>query len=452
MAQAVAQLIKQGVDLQNRGRVIEAGQIYQRVLAAEPHHASALHLSGTVAFFQNDFETAISQISQAIERSPNHAVFHHNLAGALCAVGRFDEARHHYWNALHLRPDYAEAFFNFAEILNGTDQSVPLSALENLLAQPSVKSSDRSFLHFAAGKWYDDRGEYDRAFFHYREGNAQLEDPFDPEALDAYVDELITVFNREMLTQRFTEGFENDLLVFIMGMPRSGTTLIEHVMAAHTVVFGAGELPYVNSISAQLTQYSGTQHSYPTCVRSVPAATLRGLGRALIDCLRPLSPQAFRIVDKYPLNFFHAGLLTLLLPNARIVHCRRNALDTCLSCYFKRFRSSHQAFSNNLVHLGRYYRAYERLMTHWRHTLPNQMFEVDYKAMVTDHEATCRKLIDFIGLTWDPQCLRAHETKRTVTTASQLQVRQPVYRSSLDRWRNYEKHLGPLQTALYSSG
>lgn len=448
MAKAVAQLIKQGVELQNRGRVNEAGQIYQQVLAAEPKHASALHLSGTVAFFQNDFETAINQISQAILYSPNHAVFHHNLAGALCAVGRFDEAREHYWTALHLRPNYAEAFFNFAEILSGTEPTVPLKALENLLAQPGVKRQDRSFLHFAAGKWYGDRGEYDRAFFHYREGNAQLDEQFDPDVLDGYVDALIATFDHKTITQRFTEGFEHDLPIFVVGMPRSGTTLVEHVMASHPLVFGAGELPYLSNIADQLPQYTHPQNTYPKCIRSLPASLQRGFGKGLIEQLQSLNSKALRIVDKYPLNFFHAGLIALMLPNARIIHCRRNVLDTCLSCYFKRFRSSHQAFSNNLIHIGQYYRAYKRLMTHWRNTLPNQMFELDYETMVTDHEATCQKLIDFIGLPWNPDCLRAYETKRVVTTASQIQVRQPVYRSSIDRWRHYEKHLGPLQTAL----
>ncbi|MEO1295946.1 MAG: sulfotransferase, partial [Cyanobacteria bacterium J06636_16] len=252
MAEAVAQLIKQGLNLQNRGRVSDAEQVYQRVLAAEPDHAAALHLLGTVALYQQDFDAAINRINQAIARSPKQAMFHHNLGAALRAVGRFDEAQEHYWQALHLQPDYAEAFFNLSAILRGTEPHAPLDALEDLLAKPGTGPEERCFLHFAAGKWYDDRSEYDRAFFHYREGNALRESTFAPDAFEHYVDELIAVFDWAFIERRQHDGFAHDLPVFVIGMPRSGTTLLEQVLAAHPQVLGAGELPSINSLDLAL--------------------------------------------------------------------------------------------------------------------------------------------------------------------------------------------------------
>ena len=232
-----------------------------------------------------------------------------------------------------------------------------------------------------------------------------------------------------------------------MGFPRSGTTLVEQILASHPKVFGAGELPDIPSIANTLPRHVPGNGSYPTCAPHLAPDAFRGFGEAYLRRTRQINATAERIVDKMPTNYLHVGLIRLLLPSARAIHCRRNALDTCLSCYFQRFRTGHE-FSYELRHLGSCYQNYERLMAHWCHVLSDHILELDYETLTDELEPSARNLLAFCGLEWDDRCLEFHRTQREVATASNWQVRRPVYRSSVGRWRNYETHLGPLRQAL----
>lgn len=258
---------------------------------------------------------------------------------------------------------------------------------------------------------------------------------------------VLGAFDKVTLATRAAEGNESALPVFVVGMPRSGTTLVEQILASHSLVHGAGELHDVQDIARTLPRHTPAGTPYPACVHELDGTIMRGFGDAYVRSVRTLSQDSLRIVDKMPLNYLFLGLLALLLPNAHIVHCRRNPLDTCLSCYFQRFRGS-QEYSYDLGHLGRYYILYRQLMDFWVDTLPLPILHVDYEELVADPETIARELVAFCGLKWQERCLDFHCADRAVTTSSNWQVRRPVYRTAVERWRNYAPHLGPLRAAL----
>jgi len=227
----------------------------------------------------------------------------------------------------------------------------------------------------------------------------------------------------------------------------SGTTLVEQILASHPDVFGAGELRDIRSIVGTISKYDKNQSSFPDYIRTIDGKVLKGFAEAYLKRIRSLHSSSLRVVDKMPQNFLFLGLIAIMFPNASVVHCRRNPLDTCLSCYFQRFRMR-QEYSFDLAHLGNYYRYYQDLMDHWRETLPIRIFDISYEDIVSDPEPQCRALLEYCGLNWDDRCLSFHKTQRPLTTASNLQVRQPLYNSSVERWRRYESHLGPLVAAL----
>ncbi len=230
-------------------------------------------------------------------------------------------------------------------------------------------------------------------------------------------------------------------------MMRSGTTLAEQILASHPQIHGAGELDTLGRLAGSLPRRLATQIPYPECVAHLDAATARAVAADYLEVLKQHGGAAERVVDKMPLNFLGLGLIATLLPRARIVHCRRDPMDTCLSCFFRDFTTSF-TFKYDLRDLGLYYREYERLMAHWRRVLPLPIFELQYEELTAAPEAVSRRLVAFCGLDWDERCLRFHETERPVRTASTAQVRQPMYQSAVGRWRRYEKHLGPLMAAL----
>jgi hypothetical protein len=230
-------------------------------------------------------------------------------------------------------------------------------------------------------------------------------------------------------------------------MMRSGTSLVEQILASHPRVFGAGELPDVGLLLKELPQRLGTAQEYPECASLLDAPISRSLAEKYLAKLRHLGGQAARVVDKMPFNYLRLGLIAALFPVAKIIHCRRDPLDTCLSCYFQNFSGSHP-YTFDLSDLGYYYREYQRLSAHWTNVLPLKVFDLNYESLTADLENESRRLLDFCGLDWDDRCLRFNETQRVVRTSSVLQVRQPIYRNSIGKWKQYEAHLQPLIEAL----
>ena len=441
------QAIKDGIALQTQGKLLEAAETYAALLRDDPQNADAWHLLGTIEIERRNLDNAFNLVSKALAIQPDSPVFHHNIAYIHGALGRLTEAETHYRRSIALSPGYAEAYFNLSGSAKFTTDDPIIPNLETLLGHDGFSDRDRCFLHFAAGKIYDDIGDTDTAFAHYRAGNAAKGAQTNPAYSRDYIDALIQVFDAEFLRSRAGIGSRSERPVFIVGMPRSGTSLAEQILASHGAVHGAGELADLDSIAKALPEHAAEPVSYPRCLTTLDGRHITGLADAFLRRLAEMAPAAERVVDKAPLNFRHLGLIALMLPAACVIHCRRDPLDTCLSCYFQNFARG-QEYSFDLAELGRFYSDYRRLMDHWRAVLPLRIFELDYEDLVRRPEPVSRALVDFCGLDWDPACAQAHRTARSVRTASRWQVRQPIYGSSVGRARAYARHLGPLIDAL----
>ena len=272
---------------------------------------------------------------------------------------------------------------------------------------------------------------------------------FDEQRHVHYVSSLMDIYTPELFQRHRDHGSNSELPIFIVGTPRSGTTLIEQVLAAHPRVHGAGELKFIGERVQSLPQRMGRSIAYPQCVKSLTPELISEFAKAYLEHLRGHSAAAnvLRVTDKMPINFYHIGLIAVLFPRARIIHCRRDPLDACLSMYFQSFTEGYH-YSYDFADLGVFYRQYRRLMDHWRRVLFGRLIEIDYEDIVNHQEASSRQLVDACGLDWDDACLRFYEHNRPVRTGSGWQVRQPIYKTSVKRWKNYEQHLGELVDAL----
>ncbi len=439
--------LKEGVAHQKAGRLKEAERIYRALLEEDPQRADAWNNLGLLYLDRRDTEKAVAYIGRALKINPGGPAFHHNIAGAYGRLGDLEKAESHYREAIRLEPSYASAYFNLTGIAKFSEGDPALGGIEKLLEKSALSPEDRCYLGFAAGKILDDLGDYDRAFSHYREGNAAKEVRFDRKEHERRTDDLIRIFDREYFEAHSDFGIIDVVPIFVIGMPRSGTSLVEQTLASHPKIHGAGELYDVHAIARALPRHVKGGQGYPACMKAIDHAAAEGFALEYLKQTLRLAPKAKRIVDKHPLNFLNLGLIHLMFPKARVIHCRRDVLDTCLSCYFQNFTNG-QEYSFDPEDLGFYYRHYRRLMTHWTKVLPEKPFDLNYEELVADHEPVARKLLAFVGLDWHDDCAAFHRTERTVQTASRWQVRQPIYRTSVRRWRNYERHIGPLIDAL----
>ncbi len=447
------QALKQGIALQKAGRLLGAAQVYSRLLQEDDRNADAWHLLGTVELGRGNFDAAETLIAKAMALQPDNAIFHHNLAYVLGAQSRSEEAEASYRRAIALDPDYAEAHFNLAQSVRAQPGDPLIASVERLLAKPGLSASARCYLGFAAGKVYDDLGDHDRAFRHFLAGNRAKGARPNPAYSSAYLDRILETCRHAPLVGPPKPVAGQTDPVFIVGMPRSGTSLVEQVLASHPAVFGAGELPYIDRIAEALGSHCDGEAVYPECLSAVPEAVRAGFAATYRKESLAAAADAKLVTDKAPLNFRHLGLIALLFPGARIVHCRRDPLDTCLSCFFQNFAKG-QEYSFDLAELGRFYRAYRKMMAGWAEVLPIEVLDLDYEELVADLEGVGRRLLAYCGLDWHPDCARFFETRRPVLTASRVQVRRPLYSSSIGKWRRYAGHLRPLIEALgpYAKG
>ena len=364
-----------------------------------------------------------------------------NIASKKFTDGELELAERSLQQALEIRPGYPAAHFHLAHLATHTSTSQEVAALE---AARDIASGDKAIidLEFALGKTLARLNQHEQAFPHFLKAHERLDkvQPFD---LDAALARMIPAEGKVLSTS----SEETPRRIFILGMPRSGTSLVEQILAAHPAVHGAGELNELNIIVQELqgdSPHARALHLKPD------ALSVQRLDRRAAAHLRTLSRfdrTAERVTDKMPTNFFHLGLIHQLFPGAKIIHCMRDPLDTCLSCYFQNFSRS-QYFSFDLSHLGPFYKNYARLMEHWHSVITLPMIEVQYEDMIADQESGSRRIIEFCGLEWDEQCMDFHNTGRYVATASYDQVRRPIYKSSVSRWKNYEEYIGPLIDAL----
>ncbi len=438
-----------GNALQGLARWEEAAAAFGRAIAIRPDAPEAHNNLGIVHQVLGRLVEATAAYARALELRPGYADAYANLGNVYKAQGRLADAIAAYERALELDPALAEALSNLVGIKDIAPDDPLLARLERLAEAGSLPPESAVSLHFARARIHDKLGRADEAFAAYRRGNELRGNldrragiGFDADVHERLVERLIEAFTPAFFAARQGFGIASEVPVFVLGMPRSGTTLVEQIVASHAEVFGAGELPYLGQVAGR---------AYPENLTDLDQAGARRPAESYLEQLCGHAPEARHITDKMPTNFLLIAAIALLLPKARIIHCRRDPLDTCVSCYTQNFRTGN-VFATELTDLGRYYRAYERLMAHWRAATPVRLLDVRYEELVADPEEVSRAMVGFLGLEWDPNCLDFHRNPRAVATASSVQVRQPIYRSALARWRRYEDHLGPLIAALDRPG
>jgi tetratricopeptide (TPR) repeat protein len=461
------------------GRVDAALKLYERALQLNPRDINILNNLGGLYQGLCRNEEAIAVYRKALRLAPGFAQCEFNLGSVLQAEGQHQQAVYHYQKALQLDPSLTDAtaaiarlqekegkFEAAAETLSDSlksdfpetsilaayailakrtgESDRAIEHLQRALSRPAMPPIDRQQIEYLLGDLFDRNGDYEAAFHHYQQANEIRKYACDRSVYDEYL---------RLIMRRFPPGSFGDdgshadypPVILIVGMPRSGTSLVEQILASHPQVHGAGELPYVGNLVMQYSREKKTPSQ--TLLDHMSAADIRAFGKKYLKQVRAIAPGSRFVTDKMPHNFLHLGLLAQALPNVRIVHCLRNPVDTCLSIYFHDFNANHP-YSTDLAELGYYYRHYQALMAYWRMVLGDQLLDMTYEDILEDQEGKTRALLEFCGLPWDEGCMSFHENKRIVNTPSYDQVRRPIYKTSSERWRNYERHLSPLLNAL----
>lgn len=485
--ESIIALCAQGNALRAMNRLTEAADCYQRILRINPKHAVTLYNLGVIRNEQGRLGDAIGLYQRALRADPKLHYAWVSLANARKRLGDFKLGLEAVKRAKALAPDWPDVRATEASIYEmagevdkawaciqplvergSTDVNVVLplariakkigrveqaiTALDRALADPRTIDAQKLVVHFAYGKLLDSLGRYDQAFEQFRMGNEMKPRELDRSGVKRTLSLMRDIFSpekRDRLPRVEAELADADRPIFIVGMPRSGTTLVEQMLASHPQVHGAGELRYMGFLTRLVSQRVGDGQPYPECAVRITNDLMLEMAQRYLANMRRHNATARRVVDKMPNNFWQLGLISRMLPKARIIHTVRDPMDTCLSCYFQNFGGVH-AYAFNLANLGFYYRQYARMMAYWKKTLDLPILTINYEQLVAEPETHARKLIDFVGLEWDERVLAFHETRRDVATASYDQVRRPIYADSIGRWRHYEKHLAPLRQALSS--
>jgi tetratricopeptide (TPR) repeat protein len=442
--------------LANLGRILlEQGEAEEalghcrRVVELLPGSAEARNSLGNVYYLLGKLDAAEGCFREAIRLEPRLASAHAGLGAVLEELGELDGSRASLREALRHDPLHAGALARLSTRLRANLPPTDLAAIQMLLAESDLPPEQRWPLQFGLAHALDARGDFDQAAALTVQANAlQLADyqqrgrGYDPLAHRGFVDRLIEQFNAAFFARLSAFGVDTERPVFVVGMPRSGTTLIEQILASHPRVFGAGELQLVRQTFAAVPQAVGRSEAPLDCVPYIDGHAVNNLASQHLSRLSAIDNSADRVVDKMPENTLYLGLIAALFPRARLIHCRRDARDVALSCWMTHFAQVRWACDPE--HITSRIQEYQRVMKHWRRVLPVPVFEVHYEAMVADPERTARDLVAWCGLEWNPACLEFYKTRRPVRTTSVAQVRKPLYSSSIARWKNYERLLAPL--------
>lgn len=423
----------------------QAIRLYRRVLELNPKAPFALYNLAKALSEDNAFDDALALYEQTIVVDPLHYQARFNMGVLLEQKGRFREAMLQYRTVQQIRPKHVSSLANLIAMHDYQPDIKTVARAKEMAVESSASVEDRIKLHRGIGKNFDRGGDYDRAFRHFQRSKALARTrvaPFDIARVSDNFERLISAFSAAVFSPESPRGDPSARPVFIVGMPRSGTTLTEQILASHPAVFGAGEIGEIPKIVKSL------RPEYPESVASMNAAALQTLADQYLDVLQKLGGEtAVRITDKMPINTLHLGMIAKLLPAAHVVYVRRDPLDIAISSLMELFEFE-QDFTTDLGHFGHYFLEHERLMNHWRKTLPLAIHEVRYEDLIANPEAASRALVDFCGLDWDPRCLNFWNAERTIRTPSRWQARQPIYQTSVGRWYHYADHMQPLIQVL----
>ena len=475
-----------GIALVQQGKFDEAEDAIRRALALAPDFVFAWNNLGSILNEMDRLPEAIAAFRRAIALAPDEIQSHYNLGNALAANGDHEAALEAYDRTLAVWPghpgcligkghvlktigrqaeavaayrecvagkcDYGEVWWSLANLKTYRFSDDEIVAMKSVLAQSEMSAESEASVLFGLGKAYEDRAQYDTAFDYYARGNrvrrATLS--YDPLQTEVMNDRIINVFTRGFLEERAGVGYDDLSPVFIVGLPRSGSTLIEQILASHSLVDGTSELHDLGRIAMSTGKFRFDKIDYPEAVRDLEPADFAALGRSYIAATRRHRGTAPFFTDKMPNNFPTIGFLKLILPRAKIIDARRHPMDSCMGSYKQLFAKG-QHFTYDLFELAEYYLQYTRMMAHWDAVLPGTVLRVDYEALLADQECETRRILDYCGLKWENACLRFHKTERAVKTASSEQVRRPAYRSSVQSWRKFAPHLRDLERHLASA-
>jgi len=443
-----------GTVLRKLARPNEAIASYDRAIALNPGHAEAYNNRGVVLQDLKRYDEALASYDQAIALKPGYVEAINNRGIVLASKGDMAAAEEMFVKASSLRPEFPDPLFNLANIRTYSSPDHPeIANIKALLLRSDISPETEEHLHFSLGKIYDDCGHYEEAFEHFRKANEirNRQVAYDAALVEKMTEATIATFTRDFLASQRPFSSQSRRPLFIVGMPRSGTTLLASILSNHPAIGTAGELSTLGDFALQLPELAKGNEPYPAAVRTMTADIAQHITSGYEARLcRDFPATVAYIIDKNPLNFRYIGFISMLFPEARILHCTRQPAATCLSNYFQRF-PLHLDYSFDLRNIGHFYREYARLMDHWRQIPSLKLIDVSYEEMILNTEKVARTVLDFLGLEWDARCLSPHTNKYPVETASHWQVRQPIYQKSLANWRHYEKHLGPLAEMLPSA-
>jgi len=437
--------------LSQREKLAQALAQVELLLAAEPDRPTYLVLKGAIFVKKGDFDQALACYEYLLSRHPPRPMGTLVYGHALKTVGRQQEAIAAYRRSIALRPGFGDAYWSMANLKTFRFEDSDIEAMRQQIQAPDVSLEDHFHLCFALGKAFEDRGEYEESFRHYHRGNTikvKLE-KYDADRTTDDLRRMTAICTAELFSERTGQGCPASDPIFIVGLPRSGSTLLEQILASHSRVDGTKELI---DIPAMVRRLGGKRKAkqvsrYPEILRDLDADQLRTLGEEYLERTRIQRGSAPFFIDKMPNNFSHIGLIHLILPNARIIDARRHPMAACFSAYTQLFAKG-QNFTYGLSNIGRYYRDYVEMMDHWDRVLPGKVLLVHYEDVVAGTESQIRRILDHCGLPFEEACLEFHRTERAVRTASSEQVRQPIYSGALDHWRHYEPWLDELKQGL----
>ncbi len=436
------------------------------LLAKEDHHAldyslKAVKLSpkypnaylylGRALEQVGQWDEAFTAYSKALQLQPNSKLASIGLAGAEMNLGQFDKAKELCWKELGRNPHFLEAYSILLELEDPENIRDKLEFIEQLYNKSEYSDKEKWRTAFSLAHFYEKDAQYKKSFDILMDANRLKRSIYDDFLEDerCFFNNIQSVFTKDFINKRVDYGLSDKTPIFILGMPRSGTTLTEQILASHSQVFGSGELQYISNSLRNLTN-SLLYIDYPEAVKSLNPSEYTKIASWYLDKIRDKDTDALKITDKLPHNFLNLGIIRILFPHAKVIHCKRNPIDNCLSIYKQNFTDKHK-YAYDLAELGHYYLLYRDLMDHWRSVLPNEyILEVEYEDIVADQEGMTRRLLEFCDLPWEEGCLQFHKTKRAILTASQKQVRRKIYSDSIKLWQHYEKQLQPLIEVLQS--
>lgn len=430
----------------------EAALSHAKVLVEqEPKNPQFQSVFAVESMQSGDYDTALRTFDSILKILPEEPATLTSRGNALKTQGKKEEAIDSYRRAIKKYPAHGEAYYSLANLKLFTFTDTEIAAMESQEQNPGVSHMARIYLDFALGKAFEDMGDYDKAFSYYERGNSfkRSQSRFISEDLTAEFKAQAEVFSQGFVQKHTDSGFDAPDPIFIVGLPRSGSTLLEQILASHSKIDGTMELPNILSLAQKLRRgdkMSGTSH-YPSILKTMDAQSLRSFGEAYINDTRVHRGQAPFFIDKMPNNFRHIGLINLILPNAKIIDARRHPMGCCFSAFKQLFHEG-QEFSYGLKEVGTYYKDYVDLMDHWDEVLPGKVLRVQYEEVVADLETQVRRILDYCGLDFEESCVSFYETDRAVRTPSSEQVRQPIYKSGVEQWKNFEGNLDPLKQAL----